>query len=846
MSAWGKGDSFASRAASVKAPPAASSSLAAAAAAASSTRRPTGKAPSAASGGSRSGERPSNQRTGGGGSKGGRGPGSQAQGKSPAAPTSSSSGRKRPASQSKNASSVGAAATTNAGGSSKPLNKSSNRVSTKTLDEIQLLTSSEDSENASVIRIPQSQFLSCRMKYLDAPEAGTTSWTPHQFGHWTMKDRVQRIQQQMDTIWNLQPLEINDQTRWKPKRAKQKEKQQGQESIRETTQTSDTEISEEEEEQIRQAFAILNKLSWTTLDKLTVSFLQALGVLPNRGDNGSATPTTLSKQVISKIMMLLVQKAMLEPHFAELYARFADNLSRVHKAFKKTLLSLCQRLFEEQGAAGSSSASPGDTEFKDEASTNPPPTGDHGKENDTMTQSEKELDELVARKKVIGLMHFIGELYHVGLIKGHIMVACLQRLLQPDDEERMDCFCKLMTTIGSRLHDDHMEEQDEDMKTVWRQVYIMAGKVVPDQYVGGNGKDETEIKAPSVRVKFLLQDLIELKDNNWVHRRKQEKAKSIKEIHKEVAQEEAAAQRRSSMQASSRKGSNMVRSQSTGTAVSLAPADEDGFIQAGKPKRTSFRRSASDGVAKPLQQTARSSLQAAVEDNVNKRQISSGSKPFQSDRAEAVRIVSPTTAPSQEGPNVTKIVEHLDPKECAHRGKSLFKEFRIGGDISDALLTFEEIVCLDTEGHEERSSAMLEAIILMVLEMKQEDVDKMIYLVEQCMQKQVIDSEALVASLQIPMESLRDIEIDAPLAAKLMAGILAHWIQLGFITLNVLQSFPDYFLSDGRPAEFACMVLAKRGGSPSEEEASLVNSLMTDQEKRAWPSVENWICSFSP
>ena len=134
----------------------------------------------------------------------------------------------------------------------------------------------------------------------------------------------------------------------------------------------------------------------------------------------------LSMEVVQKVMQLLVTKAMLEPHIAELYARFADKLVKVSKAFEKTLLALCQQLFEEQDAVAVVA------DVASDETTSDPPSPEAAR--------HKLLEEGLARKKSIGLMHFIGELYHVGLIKGRIMSACLQRLLQPDDEERLDCF----------------------------------------------------------------------------------------------------------------------------------------------------------------------------------------------------------------------------------------------------------------------------------------------------------------------------------------------------------------------------------------------------------------------
>jgi hypothetical protein len=40
------------------------------------------------------------------------------------------------------------------------------------------------------------------------------------------------------------------------------------------------------------------------------------------------------------------------------------------------------------------------------------------------------------------------------------------------------------------------------------------------------------------RLRFMLRDLIELREHNWVPRRDEEKAKTIAQIHEQVAREE--------------------------------------------------------------------------------------------------------------------------------------------------------------------------------------------------------------------------------------------------------------------------------------------------------------------
>lgn len=52
----------------------------------------------------------------------------------------------------------------------------------------------------------------------------------------------------------------------------------------------------------------------------------------------------------------------------------------------------------------------------------------------------------------VGNIRFIGELYKLGMLTDNIMFRCIQSLLNDtSDEERLECLCKLLTTIGKSL-----------------------------------------------------------------------------------------------------------------------------------------------------------------------------------------------------------------------------------------------------------------------------------------------------------------------------------------------------------------------------------------------------------
>ncbi|EED94252.1 eukaryotic translation initiation factor eIF4G, partial [Thalassiosira pseudonana CCMP1335] len=284
---------------------------------------------------------------------------------------------------------------------------------------------------------------------------------------------------------DCKPIEVNEETRWKAKVFEGKEGEAA----------AVTEGEDSKEEVIRKALLILNKLSLTKFDKLSDEFI-------NCGIGRDV-------ECLTEAVSLIVNKAQEEQHFSSMYAGLClklagtpfegidDDSGKKGKKFKKILLQRCQDEFETETSA------------KIEAAT-----------KDITDEEEIAYHANLLKKHYLGHMRFIGELYKGDMISIKIMLFCLPQLLMGEapktvDEEKIECFAKLMTVIGSSL-----EQQSEAMKST---VEIMAGKRPEDGPKVSN------------RIKFMLQDLLEMKSKGWVTRRKEETAKTIAEIHKEVA-----------------------------------------------------------------------------------------------------------------------------------------------------------------------------------------------------------------------------------------------------------------------------------------------------------------------
>ena len=124
------------------------------------------------------------------------------------------------------------------------------------------------------------------------------------------------------------------------------------------------------------------------------------------------------------------------------------------------------------------------------------------------------------RLKFYGNIRFIGELFKVGMLTENIMHDCIFRLLQACDDDSLLSLCSLITTVGKALDVDK-------------------AKARMDDYFAQMSKIAEEKKS---RIKFALKDVLELRANCWVARKKQIGPKKIDEVHKDFEQEKATKQ----------------------------------------------------------------------------------------------------------------------------------------------------------------------------------------------------------------------------------------------------------------------------------------------------------------
>ncbi|CAF90414.1 unnamed protein product, partial [Tetraodon nigroviridis] len=230
-----------------------------------------------------------------------------------------------------------------------------------------------------------------------------------------------------------------------------------------------------------------------------------------------------TEERLKGVIDLVFEKAIDEPNFSVAYGNMCRCLATLKVPmtdkptssvnFRKLLLNRCQKEFEKDKVD--------DVVFERRQ-----------KELDSTASTtererlQEELEEAKdkARRRSIGNIKFIGELFKLKMLTEAIMHDCVVKLLKNHDEESLECLCRLLTTIGKDLD-------------------FEKAKPRMDQYFNQMEKIVKERKTSS-RIRFMLQDIIDLRLHNWVSRRADQGPKTIEQIHKEAKIEEQEEQRK--------------------------------------------------------------------------------------------------------------------------------------------------------------------------------------------------------------------------------------------------------------------------------------------------------------
>ncbi|XPS73738.1 hypothetical protein M3J07_005865 [Ascochyta lentis] len=273
----------------------------------------------------------------------------------------------------------------------------------------------------------------------------------------------------------------------------------------------------------RKVKAALNKMTPEKFDKISDQILEIAAQSKDETDG----------RTLRQVIQLTFEKACDESHWSSMYAKFCNRMLQTMShdikdenvrdkqnnpvvggaLFRKYLLNRCQEEFERGWEV------------------NLPEVPDEGKEA-TMLSDEYYI-AAAAKRKGLGLIQFIGELYKLGMLTLRIMHECVLKLLDFEglpDESAIESLVKLLRTVGSTM------ESAE------------AGPKMINMYFERVEKVMNMEGLPS-RLQFMLLDTIDLRKSGWKSKDILKGPKTIAEIHQEaVAAQQAAEMERSRSQ----------------------------------------------------------------------------------------------------------------------------------------------------------------------------------------------------------------------------------------------------------------------------------------------------------
>lgn len=592
----------------------------------------------------------------------------------------------------------------------------------------------------------------------------------------------------------------------------------------------------------RKVKSLLNKLTMEKFDSISRQILDWANKSVNEKDG----------QTLRLVIALIFEKATDEAAWSEMYALLCrkileeldpsiqdENLKTNDNQpvsgghlFRKYLLNRCQEDFERGWAQRDSTAAAAKSKEAEDAAkkANIDKAEEAAKEaeargekpftepKETELMSEEYYEAQKAKRRGLGLVRFIGELFKLSMLTEKIMHICIQKLLsnaQDPEEEEIESLCKLLTTVGKLLKaTNHMEVYFTRINEIMK-----------------NG-------AMNSRMKFMLQDVIDLRANAWIPRHDNSAPKTIAQVHQDAARQKAQAEAEAYARAS-RGGNNLGGPMSRGGSRRGQLRDQygpDGFITVGnQPPAPAHQTKAGNlsGFGKGFDRsTTNRPLSVGPQSVFAKKNQKSddGSNP-PSRTASSQNIfsllsstneggaVDPTSANTDDGTsgrpklNLTKRTKPLPSQEGGGEEAKIDKgveddagvqgdedeeedgvdieeeeevgdeeiemsdekaKVKIDNDIKEYLEikdVEEGIVAMSTLPSTKRST-FVSKVIEVVLNRKEDDVTSVGNLFEAAREKGLLDDEMIQEGFKEHVEILDDIAIDVPSAYKFMAILI--------------------------------------------------------------------------
>jgi translation initiation factor 4G len=200
----------------------------------------------------------------------------------------------------------------------------------------------------------------------------------------------------------------------------------------------------------RKVKAALNKMTPEKFDKISDQILEITAQSKHESDG----------RTLRQVIQLTFEKATDEAHWASMYAKFCKRMLETMdpnikdenvrdrngavviggNLFRKYLLNRCQEEFERGWKVNL-------------------PAKPEGVSDEATMLSDEYYIAAAAKRRGLGLVQFIGELFKLNMLTERIMNKCVQKLLEFDglpEDETVESLTKLLRTIGAQL--DNLEK----------------------------------------------------------------------------------------------------------------------------------------------------------------------------------------------------------------------------------------------------------------------------------------------------------------------------------------------------------------------------------------------------
>lgn len=372
------------------------------------------------------------------------------------------------------------------------------------------------------------------------------------------------------------------------------------------------------------------------------------------------------------------------------------------------------------------------------------------------------------KKQMLGNIKFIGQLFKKGLLKEKIMRYCIASLMKLEllkdskgknpeykdsgdsdmDEEDHEAICSMFATVGQTLELPHAVAF---MKVCFGKIKLLS--------------DNEGL--PS-RSRFMYKDLLELRANRWVPRRKEEKAKTLEEIRKDVEKEE-----RRQKQESQRGGGGYNNSRGGGGDYRGGGGNrQQSFGGGGRPRQPKAAVVTDDDGFTTIAANKSNAPAAAAPASSQSRPVPAASSPkrssFSALAGDKKKATKSSSAPAANAP------APLSDEALERSIKSMRTDFTSdGGNIDELMLSWKEMAGTPGAG-----AKLVSKNADRLMECKDDERSAINKIFVTLVEKKILTSDDVKNGLMDAIEFIDSCVMDSPRAFEYLGDVLGALLVL--------------------------------------------------------------------